>query len=448
MSAFDSRIPRSHGPRALLRGATVVGLAMLAALLGTVMSILLSDMSQPSSTVAIGAGVAGLAVLGLALARYEVTVALAMLFFGVVFVEPSPPDAVLMIAIAVTFITGRFRSMRVPFPILALLALFLVLNLVSTVFATNLNRAASFLLITTYLVFFGMWVPNVVDSVRRARLIVVPLLVGAALSAAIGVAVLYLSFPGRAAVDFSDGFRARGFFKDPNVFGPFCVFAALLVVSELLDPRVLKARRATKFALLAPLTLGALFAFSRAAWLNAAVATLVMLISYSLRRGGGRKVAAILVTLVLVAAAGSVALAASGSAGFLGSRAHEQNYDVRRFAAQRAGLEIVQTYPLGIGPGQFEHDVGYASHSTYVRVLAEQGFLGLLVVLGLLLATLGFAARNVVIGRDTFGISSVPLLAAFCGVVANSAFVDTLHWRHLWLMMGLIWAGAMRRVEA
>jgi hypothetical protein len=36
------------------------------------------------------------------------------------------------------------------------------------------------------------------------------------------------------------------------------------------------------------------------------------------------------------------------------------------------------------------------------------------------------------------------LLAAWCGVMANSAFVDTLHWRHLWLIAALIWVGAMR----
>jgi O-antigen ligase len=244
-------------------------------------------------------------------------------------------------------------------------------------------------------------------------------------------------------VDFSDGYRARGFFKDPNVFGPFCVFVALIVVSELLEPRVLRARRPLKLALLVVLTLGVLFAASRAAWLNAAVATVTMIVAYSLRRGGGKKAAAILATLLILAAGGSLALAATGSEGFLASRAHYQRYDVSRFAAQREGLEIVQSYPFGIGPGQFELDLNYAAHSTYVRVLAEQGFLGLFVMLGLLLSTLGLAARNVFLGRDTYGIASIPLLAAFCGLLANSAFVDTLHWRHFWLVCGLIWTGAM-----
>jgi hypothetical protein len=50
------------------------------------------------------------------------------------------------------------------------------------------------------------------------------------------------------------------------------------------------------------------------------------------------------------------------------------------------------------------------------------------------------ALRNAVAGRDTHGIASAALLAAWCGILANSVFVDTLHWRHLWLVAGLIWA--------
>jgi len=65
-------------------------------------------------------------------------------------------------------------------------------------------------------------------------------------------------------------------------------------------------------------------------------------------------------------------------------------------------------------------------------------------MIGLLLSTLALATRNVVTGRDTYGVGSVPILAAMCGTLANSAFVDTLHWRHVWLLFGLIWAGAMR----
>jgi O-antigen ligase len=371
-----------------------------------------------------------------------------MVIFGVVFVQPAPPDAVLMIVVAVAIVTGRFTLRRTPLPILALLSAFIVLNLVSTVFAGSPGRAAFFLLTTVYLCAFAVWLTGFVDSVGRARVIVAPLIAGAVASTALGVAVLFLNFPGKSLVDFSDGFRARGFFKDPNVFGPFCVFVALIIVSELLEPRLLRARRPTKLVLLVVMALGVIFASSRAAWLNAAVATVTMIAAYTLRRGGGRKAAAMFLTIVLLAGAGTIALIATGSESFLSSRAHFQKYDSQRFGAQEVGIRLVQHNPLGIGPGQFELDAPIASHSTYVRVLAEQGFLGLLVMIALLLFTLLLATRNVVVGRDTFGIGSAPLFAAMCGVLANSAFVDTLHWRHVWLLFGLIWAGAMQSSEA
>ena len=232
---------------------------------------------------------------------------------GVVFVEPAPPDAVLMTVIAVAIATGRFTLRRVPAPVLLLLSAFLLLNLISTVFADDSRRAAMYLLITTYLCLLALWVSGFVDSPRRGRVIIAPLIAGAVITAAIGVAVLFVGFPGSTILDFSDGFRARGFFKDPNVFGPFCVFAELFVVSELLEPRLLQANRALKLFCLIILALATLFAYSRAAWLNAAVATTIMIVAYVLRRGGGRKAVAMLVTLVVLAGIGSVTLAATGS---------------------------------------------------------------------------------------------------------------------------------------
>ena len=72
----------------------------------------------------------------------------------------------------------------------------------------------------------------------------------------------------------------------------------------------------------------------------------------------------------------------------------------------------------------------------------SQAWLALLVLLGF---TLAVALRNATRGRGTYGIGSVALLGAWCGLLVNSFFVDTLHWRHLWIVAALIWAGAMSR---
>src|SRR5206468_2690223 len=201
---------------------------------------------------------------------------------------------------------------------------------------------------------------------------------------------------------------------------------------------------ASKLALLSILTIGILFAFSRAAWLNFVIGAFVMFCVLSLRRGGGRRAATFVVAGVSATAVLFAALAVTSSFTFLSERARFQTYDVQRFGAQLSGIELATKYPLGIGPGQFERISPISAHSTYVRALSEQGVLGLLVLLTLLLLTFAFAGRNAILGRDTYGIGSAALLAAWCGLLANSVFIDTLHWRHFWFLAALIWAGAAR----
>jgi len=108
-------------------------------------------------------------------------------------------------------------------------------------------------------------------------------------------------------------------------------------------------------------------------------------------------------------------------------------------------VRLAEEHPLGLGPGQFDEASPLSAHSLYARALAEQGFAGLAVVLLLVGGTLALAVRNAVKGVDTHGIGSAALFGAWCGLLVNSAVVDTLHWRHFWLVAALIWAGAASR---
>jgi O-antigen ligase len=421
----------------------VTGALAVVAILGAGgLAVLLRERPPPLLPV-LAAGVALVVLLGLTLVRLETAVFLGALLFPVVFVEPAPPDAIFAIVIAVALVTGRMPLRRVPLGIVVLLGLLLATNLLSSAFVVDTHRAARFLLITTYLVVFALWLPTYVDSERRARNLVVGFVTGGVVSCVIGVAAYFEPVPGRSL--FLKESRVRGLFEDPNVFGPFMVLLVLLLLAELVEPRLLRARRTTVLGLLGVASTGVVFAFSRAAWLNAAIGVLTILTVYSLRRRGGERAFLLLLTIGAVATALVIALVATHSVGFLEQRAHEQHYDVDRFHAQRTGLELAVQHPLGIGPGQFERYVSISAHSLYVRTLTEQGFLGFGVIVVLLVSTLWLAVGNVLAGRDTYGIGSAPLLGAWLGLIANSAFVDTLHWRHLWLVAALIWAGAMRK---
>jgi O-antigen ligase len=388
-------------------------------------------------------GVGLLGTLALALSRYDAAVALGVLLLAVVRIEPAPSDLVFAVVIAVALVTGRLFLERVPLSVSVLVAGFLALNLLAATVATDGARAVAYFSITLYLGVFALWFSAYVCSVRRTRLVLLAYLVGAALSAAVACLALVAPFPGASA--FVDGPRAQGLFKDPNVFGPFLVPAVLILMEETVAPRLLRFRLSTKLLLLSLLTVGVVFSFSRAAWLNLAVGMLVLLVVLALRRGGGRRAMTMLVVSLVAGAALFGVVAATSSATFLTERAGLQDYDVQRFGTQATGLEIAATHPLGIGPGQFEAVSELSAHSTYVRALAEEGVVGALLIFTLMLLTLGFAARNVVVGVDTYGLGSAALLAAWCGLLVNSSFVDTLHWRHLWLVAALIWAGTALR---
>jgi O-antigen ligase len=257
----------------------------------------------------------------------------------------------------------------------------------------------------------------------------------------VSTAALYVSFPLAELFLTEDLERARGLFKDPNVYGPYLIPAALILAQESLNPRLLRLNRPAQVFCFGFLAAGILFSFSRGAWINLIVGVIVMTVAVSLRRGGSKRA---LVMLMVVLVGGGVtlwAVYASGSLGFLEQRAQFQSYDNDRFGAQAFGIQLAEDRPIGIGPGQFELVSPLSTHSTYVRALAEQGILGLATLLALMLGTLLFAFRNAALGRDTYGIGSAPLLAAWCGMLVNSFVVDTLHWRHLFLLAGLIWAG-------
>jgi O-antigen ligase len=429
------------------RAARVSPLAALAALVGVaaVLAVVLADHPPAMAVPAALIGAAGL--VAFAAARYELTVAAGFLLLGVVRVEPAPSDALLAVAIGISIAAGRVDLRRVPGGILALIVVLLALNLVSTTAATQLGDGLRFLAITLYMLVLAVWLATYAQTPRRMRLVIGAYVAGACLFAALAVLALFVPFPGHDALTGETGTRAQGLFKDPNVFGPFLIPAALILFEETLRPRLLGLRRLTSAVLLAVLVLGIVFAYSRAAWLNLAVGVLVMLVVMALRVDSGRAAAGAIALVAVVAGLGGAAVVATGSTGFLQERARVQTYDTDRFSAQRTGVHLAEEHLIGVGPGQFEEQQGQqqvSAHSIYIRVLAEQGVLGLVTIVALLGGTLALALGNAAAGRDAHGVGAAALLGAWCGLLANSAFVDTLHWRHLWVVAALIWVAAVR----
>jgi hypothetical protein len=395
---------------------------------------------------ALGGALTLVLAFALVIGRFDAAVGIGFLLSGVVLIEPAPSDVLFGLVMAVAFVTGRFRLPAVSRLAVALVTAFVVLNVVSATEVISWEAAGRFFLISLYLALFSLWVAGYIDRPQRARALVRAYLAAALFSAVIGTAALFVPFPDHSMLVLG-GKRAKALFKDPNVYGPFLIPIALILAEELFHPRLLRLRPSLRVASFVVLAIGVFFSYSRAAWLNLAIGLIVLTVIVVLRRPDRRAI-----SLVFTIAAGALAIAGAvvltGSLRFLRERAHEQNYDVERFASQARGVSEGLTHVFGIGPGQFNVISPEATFSLYIRALAEQGVLGLLVMGALVLATLVFGAVNAMRGRDTYGISAAALLGAWCGLIANSFVVDTIHWRHLWLVAALIWAGAMRERNA
>jgi O-antigen ligase len=415
----------------------------LALLVGVAIGVAVYRFPLPSFGLILAGGLGFTAIVAIAVARYDAAVMLGMCLLGVVNVEPAPPDLIFFVVITIAAVTGRVDVQRLPLIILVSLGTFIALNVLSSVEIVDPGRAAIFFSITLYLAIFAIWLTSYVRSERAARIVLIGYLIACSVSVVLALGALLAGFPGSDLFVFQET-RARGLFKDANVFGPFMVPAALILIEEMLKPRLLKLATPLKAALLLLLTLGVIFSFSRAAWLNLGVGVAVLLAVLIMRREGGTRLALVLAVVALAGVATAGLVFATGSDSFLEERASLQGYDSERFGAQEAGLRLAEERPVGIGPGQFESVVNYSAHSTYVRIFAEQGLLGVLAIGVLIISTLVLAARNAAFGRSAYGFGSAALLAAWLGLLVNSLFVDTLHWRHFWLVAALIWVATMR----
>jgi hypothetical protein len=400
--------------------------------------------SLPASRISLAA--AGFLIaaflLALGLWRPAVLAAVGFALLPVVRREPAPVDVAFAALVFAVLLAAPGRIKLRP-GVATAVAAFAGVTVLSTANANDISRALQYEWTTLYLVAAGIVMSAIFWNETTARRCITAYIAAASASSILGVLALFVHFPGSHALLY-DPHRTMAFFKDPNVFSGFLVPGIAILVDELADPKLLPWRLRTKVAALGTLAAGLLFAFSRAAFLNAAIAVFVVLGVNLARRGGLRYALRLLGPIVVVGVLGYGLLAAAHQTHFLESRSHLQAYDAQRFATQSEALHDATRHLFGFGPGQVEVNLPLASHSLYARVAYEQGVPGLVTMIGLFGMTLVIALA-LAFRSSRVGVGGAALAGTWCGVLANSFFIDTLHWRHVWLFAGLIWANLALR---
>jgi O-antigen ligase len=384
---------------------------------------------------------------------------LALALSVVTTIEPSPGDIGVAVLLGSGFIFGKLNWRGLPTLPLALLGLFVLANLVSLCYAVDLSFGVSYGLITLFMLTLWLFIVGIVTRFEERGLRVLMsgyavggiLSAGLALLAYVGVLSKMTSWvPYLNLLQLDDmllyfGERLRGFFKDPNVFGPYLVVVAAYALCSLQARPCSNIRKMFWAASCLISTLGVLMCFSRAAWANYVVTIAVFLLLNAMAaraRGGARRnIVYFLICAVVVGAAVAYTLTKPRVGEFAANRSEMQSYDEDRFAKHWEALELGLRNPLGAGPGQSHLLLGgYNAHSLPLGVFAENGIIGLLSLLGFMLATL---IRALVLSQKAgsqFQRSMFALVAAaIAGTLVNSIVIDAIHWRHFWFLLALAW---------
>ncbi|MBO6719458.1 MAG: hypothetical protein JJ913_15990 [Rhizobiaceae bacterium] len=371
-------------------------------------------------------------------------IAFGVFLTGFVVNEPAPYELFMAGLIPVWALFG-LRISRTVAPMALLLVLFVIGGMISMTQMAELRDTPLYLSVTLFLALTGVFFAAVLESRPDLyNLIFWSWTWAAVATATLGIAGYFGLTPGEMFTLYD---RAAGAFKDPNVFGPFLVLPAIFMLQKILAGR--SAMMPFYAAILVYLTAGIFLSFSRGAWGLFAACGVMMVGALYIQSSSNlfrlRIILMSVVALTLLAVALMVAIQLPGVADLFESRAQfAQEYDTSRlgrFARFGIGFQMAMEHPLGIGPLEFGQILGEDTHNIWLKALLDYSWLGFVAYLTLIVLTLAGGFR--ILFRDR---PWQPFLLAayvvFVGHVLLGTVIDTNHWRHFYLLLGMIW-GAM-----
>ncbi len=361
---------------------------------------------------------------------------------SVAFIEPSPHDALMGVLAVACLIAGvRFhRALLLPFMLLllwnlaGLMALFQVVGEEKTI---QYSATSAYLAIAAML-FAMLFAQNSMARLASMRAAYISTAIGVSFA---GIAGYFNLLPGAHEL-FAPTGRALGTFKDPNVFGPFLIWPTLIVLERMISRRV----RVTDLIVSGILLFALLLSFSRGAWFHFGVSCSIMLalafLTAPTQRTRMRIIALSIVGVVALAGFIAILLSFDSIGSMFQQRAQLiQSYDVGdggRFRLQELALTALLNYPNGMGPFEFARVHGLQQHNVYLQAFLVYGWFGGVAYVMLLIATFWMALRTV-FTRTPWQPYLITAFAVFVGEVLEGFVIDTDHWRHFFLLLGMIW---------
>lgn len=364
---------------------------------------------------------------------------------GFVINEPAPYELFMVALIAVWGLFG-LRLGRHAAVLLSLFVLFNVGGFVSMLTMADLYETPLYLAVSLFLAFTAVFFVAILSADHnRYQLIFTAWVLAGIATGSLGIAGYFGLFPG--AEQFTRFDRATGAFQDPNVFGPFLCLPGVYLLHRLLTGNPLKL---PFYAAAFLIIVAAIFlSFSRGAWGLFGASSILLTAGLFLQSDSGLfrlriAVMASMATALLIVVI-LIALQLPGVGDFFASRARlVQDYDgghLGRFARFGIGFQMAMENPLGIGALNFGRRLGEDTHNIWLKALMDYGWLGFVSFLTIVITTIAGGFR--ILFRDRpWQPYLLCAYVVFLGHIALGTVIDMDHWRHFYLLIGLIW-GAM-----
>ncbi|MBX3569201.1 MAG: O-antigen ligase family protein [Rhizobiaceae bacterium] len=371
-------------------------------------------------------------------------VAAGVLLSGFVIREPAPYELYMAGLIGVWAIFG----LRIPAaitPLLVLLVAFNIGGMISMLQMSELAGTPLYIAVSLFLAFTAVFFAAVTAARPELyRTIFVAYVWAAVGTSLLGVAGYFHAFPG--ADMFTKYDRAAGAFQDPNVFGPFLTLPGIYLLHRMVTGPA--ARMPLVAVPLLIIVAGIFFSFSRGAWGLFAISSVLLVGALFLKTGSGllrlRIVVMTVAVLALMVLALVILLQIPSVAELFTTRAQlVQDYDgarLGRFARYGIGFQLATEKPFGIGPLVFGTIYGEDTHNIWLKALMDYGWLGFACWLTLMVSTVALGFR--ILFRDRpWQPYLLCAYVVFLGHIGLGSIIDTDHWRHFYLLLGLIWGG-------
>jgi len=363
---------------------------------------------------------------------------------AIAFIEPSPYE-VMTFGSIVMFAIGGLTVSRTLMPLIVLLVLVNIGYSISGATVIEEKGVPAWLITSWYLAFTAFFFAAMLADNTEARLKAIAAgCVAGGVIASVAAIVGYSRVIGSLNELLLLYDRARGTFKDPNVLGAFLIFPALLCLQMVISDGFKRAAKgAAIFGLIA---IAILLSFSRAAWGQLAYTAVLMFgLTMLTTRSSSQRLRIVMLSIVgvgVLAAGLMVLLSLESVSKLFAERASlSQSYDVGaqgRFARHIMGAILALDYPVGIGPIQFNKYFPEDTHNSFLNAFMAGGWLGGACYPALVFLTLAFGLRTVFI-RTPWQQTTITVFAGYFGVASESFIIDTDHWRHTFLLMGLLW---------